>query len=454
MAIQTVERTHHVVIVGGGFGGLYTAQALRDAPVQVTLIDKNNFHLFQPLLYQVATGGLSPGDIASPLRAILKKQANASVVLGEVVDIDPDEQKVLLTDGQLEYDSLVLATGVANHYFGHRDWQNFAPGLKTIADALEIRRRILLAFEAAERETDPAERKAWMTFVIIGGGPTGVELAGAIAELAHSSLKGEFKNINPAQAEIILLEGQDAILPPYPETSSANALKSLKKLGVRLHTHALVENINTDSLIYRQKDEGNVEVRTHTILWAAGMRATPLTRVIQKRTDVELDRSGRVMVNRQLGIPGFPDLYAIGDMVHFAGADGYPLPGTAPVAMQQGRYVANLIKARLSASNLPAFVYRDHGSLAVIGRNAAVAVFGKLQIAGVVAWLAWIFVHLWYLIEYDNKILVLIQWAWNYFTRKRGARLITGRNPFPLVTRDDSDTEHVTLDEFDSQSNK
>ncbi len=416
-----------VVIVGGGFGGLYTAQALRGAPVEITLVDKRNFHLFQPLLYQVATGGLSPGDIASPLRAILKDQANVYVLQAEVVGVDPDTRTVQLKDGELTYDNLVLAIGAANNYFGNEEWERWAPGLKTIEDALEIRRRILRAFEAAERETDPARRRAWMTFVVIGGGPTGVELAGAIAELAHATLKGEFKHINPEKSQIILLEGQEALLPPYPEKSSANAQHVLERLGVQVLTNTMVEAVHPDSLVYRLPDKTLTRLETHTILWAAGQKAARLTQALHETGGVELDRSGRVMVDPQLTLPSYPDIFAIGDMAHFPGPDGQPLPGVAPVAMQQGQYVANLVKARLAGESLPGFAYRDKGSLAVIGRNASVAVFGGLQISGFPAWLAWIFVHLWYLIEFDNKLLVLIQWAWNYFTRKRGARLITIR---------------------------
>jgi NADH dehydrogenase len=430
---KTNPSSHQVVIVGGGFGGLYAAQALRNAPVQVTLVDKRNFHLFQPLLYQVATGGLSPADIASPLRAILKKQANARVVQAEVVDIDPQAQKVILADGELAYDSLVLATGAQNHYFGQPAWEAQAPGLKTIEDAIEIRRRVLLAFEAAEREPDPLRRKAWTTFVVIGGGPTGVELAGAIAELAHVTLKGEFRGFDPAQAEIILLEGKPAILPEYPPQASAQAKKALEKLGVKVLTGVMVEEIQPEALTCRQPDGTITRIETHTALWAAGMRASPLAQTIHRRTGAPLDRAGRVVVDPQLAIPGYPNIYAIGDMAHFAPPAAVPLPGIAPVAMQQGRYVANLIRARLEGKTTPGFAYRDKGSLAVIGRNAAVAVFGRLRIHGFPAWFAWIFIHIWYLIEFDNKMMVLIQWAWNYFTRRRGARLITGRQADPLV---------------------
>jgi len=436
---KTNPSSHQVVIVGGGFGGLYAAQALRDAPLQITLIDKRNFHLFQPLLYQVATGGLSPADIASPLRAILKSQANARVLQAEVIDIDPQAQKVILADGELHYDSLVLATGAQNHYFGQPAWEEQAPGLKTIEDAIEIRRRVLLAFEAAEREQDPLRRKAWTTFVVIGGGPTGVELAGAIAELAHVTLKGEFRGFDPAQAEIILLDGKAAILPEYPPQASAQAQVALEKLGVKVLTGVMVEEIQPEALTCRQSDGTTARIDTYTALWAAGMRASPLAQTVHLRTGAPLDRSGRVVVDSQLAIPGYPDIYVIGDMAHFAppAAENQPaaenrpaatpLPGIAPVAMQQGRYVANRIRARLDGKATPGFTYRDKGSLAVIGRNAAVAVFGKLRIHGFPAWFAWIFIHIWYLIEFDNKLMVLIQWAWNYFTRRRGARLITER---------------------------
>ena len=433
-----VSKRHHVVVVGGGFGGLYAVQALRNAPVDVTLIDKRNFHLFQPLLYQVATGGLSPGDIASPLRAILKDQDNVSVIQAEVVDIVPETRTVILSDGELSYDSLVLAIGAANYYFSHDDWAERAPGLKTVEDALQIRSRILLAFETAEREPDPDKRDAWMTFVVIGGGPTGVELAGAIAELAHGTLKGEYETISPDESEILLLEGQADILPAYPGVSSVNARRSLEQLGVSVQTGAVVEDILDDRLAYRRSDGIKVDLRSYTILWAAGMQATSFTRVLHDRTGVELDRSGRVIVEQDLSIAGYPDIFAIGDMISFLGDDGAPLPGVAPVAMQQGRFVADVVQKRLDGQSEEAFRYKDKGSLAVIGRNAAVAVFGRLQMAGFPAWLAWIFIHLWYLIEYDNKVQVLIQWAWNYFTRKRGARLITGFRPYPLVTRSQS----------------
>jgi NADH dehydrogenase len=428
----TNDFTHHVVIIGGGFGGLYAAQSLKNAPVKVTLIDRRNFHLFQPLLYQVATGGLSPGDIASPLRAVLSGQQNTTVIQAEVIDVDPLRRQVILKDGQLNYDTLIVATGVSHHYFGHEEWADRAPGLKTIEDALEIRRRILLAFEAAEREPDPSKRLAWLTFVVVGGGPTGVELAGALAELAHSTLKHDFQHIDPAEAKIVLLEGLDRLLPPYPPALSARAEESLARLGVTVEVGALVTEMDGETITVR-RDEQIEQVQTKTVLWAAGMKASPLGQLLAERTGVDLDKAGRVRVEPDLSLPGQSDIFVIGDLAHFAGQDGHPLPGIAPVAMQQGRYVADLIQARQRGTELPAFRYKDKGKLAVVGRNAAVADLGRVRFAGFPAWLAWVFIHIWYLIEFDNKLVVLLQWAWNYITRKRGARLITGPDPFPLV---------------------
>lgn len=447
MARPTNNPLHHVVIVGGGFGGLYTAKALKRVPVKVTLIDRRNFHLFQPLLYQVATGGLSPGDVASPLRAILSKHRNTQVLKGEVVDVDPVQAKVILQDGELNYDTLIVATGSSHHYFGHGEWSEVAPGLKTVEDALEIRRRILLAFEAAERETDLERRQAWMTFVIVGGGPTGVELAGAIAELAHSTLKDDFRNIDPTQSQILLLEGTSRILPSYPHELSAKAEASLTRLGVTVRTECLVTDIESNEVTLSTGDHVK-RVQAHTVLWAAGMKASGMAQVLADRTSVELDRAGRVMVEPDLSIEDHPNIFVIGDLAHFDYQGGVPLPGVAPVAMQQGRYVADLIQARVAhnssslrqsmvprnGESVPAFHYRDKGSLAVIGRNAAVAELGHLKFAGFPAWLVWVFVHIGYLIEFDNKLMVLIQWMWNYFTRKRGARLITGDDPFPLAS--------------------
>jgi len=427
-----MSNKHHVVIVGGGFGGLYAAKTLTDAPVRVTLIDKRNFHLFQPLLYQVATGGLSPGDIAYPLRAAFGRDKNVSVVKAEVVGIEPEMQKVVLRDGEVSYDSLILATGVSHHYFGNEQWAKDAPGLKTVENALEMRRRILLAFEAAERELDPEKRRAWLTFVVVGGGPTGVELAGALAELSRNTLKNEFREIDPSEATILLLEGVDRLLPPYPPELSTKAEKALAGLGVTVRTGALVTDIQDGAVTIKQGDDTE-QLRARTVLWAAGMKASPLGRLLAQRTGVEMDRAGRVMVEPDMSLAGHPNIFVIGDLAHYAHQGDQPLPGVAPVAMQQGRYVGELIDKRANGQPEPAFRYIDKGSLAVIGRHAAVAQVGLLKFNGFLAWLAWVFIHIWYLVGFDNKFLVIFQWAWNYMTWKRGARLITGQDPFPLV---------------------
>lgn len=431
MSNEAKQSPHHVVIVGGGFGGLYAAKALSKAPVKVTLIDKRNFHLFQPLLYQVATGGLSAGDISSPLRAVLSRQKNAEVLMGEVTDINPQQQTIKLQDRELSYDSLIVATGVSHHYFGNEQWAPTAPGLKTVEDALEMRRRIFLAFEAAEKETDPEKRRAWLTFVLVGGGPTGVELAGALAELAYSTLKDDFRNIDTSETRILLLEGMDRILPPYPPELSAKAQTSLEKLGVTVQTKTLVTNIENNIVTIRRGAEIE-QIPAQTILWAAGMKASGMGQVLSNSTGVELDRAGRVMVSPDLSIAGHPNIFVIGDLANYVHQDGKPLPGVAPVAMQEGQYVARLIQKQLQGQTLPAFRYADYGSLAVIGRNAAVVDLRFIKFAGFPAWLAWIFIHIFYLIEFDNKLLVLLQWAWNYFTRKRGARLITNQEVPPI----------------------
>jgi NADH dehydrogenase len=327
---------------------------------------------------------------------------------------------------------LIVATGVSHHYFGHADWAEVASGLKTVEDALDIRRRILLAFEAAERETDPEQRRAWLTFVVVGGGPTGLEMAGALAELARATLKGDFQHIDPAKAEILLLEGVDRLLPTYPAELSAQAEAQLTRLGVTVRTDCRVTDIQDHTVTVRQGEREN-QIPARTVIWAAGMQASSMGQVLAERTGVALDRAGRVMVEPDLSLAGRPDIFVIGDLAHYAHQTGQPLPGVAPVAMQQGQYVAQVIKARRRGKTRPAFRYLNKGSLAVIGRNAAVADLGKLRMSGFLAWLAWIFVHIWFLIEFDNKLLVLFQWAWNYFTRKRGARLITGAEPYPLL---------------------
>jgi NADH:ubiquinone reductase (H+-translocating) len=422
----------HVVIIGGGFGGLYAARTLKNAPVQITLIDRRNFHLFQPLLYQVATGWLSPADIASPLRAVLKRQRNVQVLLAEALDIDVTNRRVILKDGSVSYDTLIVATGARHHYFGNTQWEQFAPGLKTIEDATEIRRRILSAFEAAERETDHAQVRNWLTFVIVGGGPTGVELAGTLGELAQDTLRHDFRHINPAESRILLVEGTDRILPSYAAELSAKATAALARLGVSVHTGAIVTDVQPDAVIIRRNDQSE-HIPTHTVLWAAGVQASPLGRMLATATGVELDRAGRVMVAPDLSIPNHPDIFVIGDLAHYRNQQGQPLPGVAPVAMQQGRYVAELIQRRLRGQTPPPFHYQDRGSMAIVGRAEAVADVRGRRFSGLLAWLAWLFIHLMNLVEFENRLLVVIQWAWNYFTRNRSARLITGEPPSSTV---------------------
>jgi NADH:ubiquinone reductase (H+-translocating) len=431
MVNVTEQRSRHrVVIVGGGFGGLYAAKTLSRAKhVDVTLIDKRNFHLFQPLLYQVATGTLSPADISSPLRSVLSACKNVRVLMAEVVDIDPTAQQIILADEALPYDSLIVATGVSHHYFGNEQWKETAPGLKTVEDALEMRRRIFSAFEAAEKETDPDRRQALLTFVVVGGGPTGVELAGAIAELAFNILKEDFRTINTADAQILLLEGLDRILPPYAPELSAQAAASLTHLGVKVLTKARVTHIEAGEVTLMRHDQTEV-IPARTILWAAGVKASALGEVLAQRTGASRDRVGRVIVEADLSIANHPNIFVIGDLAHFAHQDDQPLPGVAPVAMQAGKYVGQLIQKRLQDQTLPAFSYTDKGSLAIIGQNAAVVDLGFVRITGFLAWLIWLFAHLYYLIEFDNKLVVMIQWAWNYFTRSRGARIITGEEVF------------------------
>jgi len=437
---------HKVVIVGGGFGGLYAAKELgKLSSVQVTLVDRRNFHLFQPLLYQVATGTLSPADISSPLRGILSGSRNTVVLMEEVLDIDPQQQKVKMQGHELTYDTLILATGVSHHYFGNEHWKTTAPGLKTVEDALEMRRRIFMAFEAAEKETDPVKRQAWLTFVIVGGGPTGVELAGAIAELAFNTLKRDFRNIDTTEAKIILLEGMDRILPPYTPELSAKAAEALTQLGVTVQTKTLVTNIQ-DNTVTAKQGEQLQQIPARTILWAAGVKASGIGKVLAEQTGVALDRVGRVMVEPDLSVAGYPNIFVIGDLANYAHQGEKPLPGVAPVAMQEGQFVAKLIKARLQNQPVPTFRYNDAGSLAVIGQNKAVADLNNVKLWGPVAWFVWVFAHIFYLIEYDNKLIVMLQWGWNYFTRNRGARLITGEESLVQVEMDANGDLHSPSD--------
>ena len=411
------DRHPHVVIVGGGFGGLYAARALVNRPVRVTLLDRRNHHLFQPLLYQVATAALNPSDIAMPLRSILRRARNVTVLLAEVVSVDLAGRRLVLDEGAMPYDALVLAAGAGHSYFGHDDWEPLAPSLKTLEDALEIRRRVLLAYEEAEREPDGAEQRALLTSVVIGGGPTGVELAGALAEISRETIARDFRLIDPTKARIVLLEGGPRVLAAFPDPLPARAAAALARIGVEVRTGATVTRVTPDAVWL-----GGEQIRARTVLWAAGVAAAPLTRTL----GVPLDRAGRVPVERDLSIPGHPEAFAIGDLCAFTGADGRPLPGLAPVALQQGRAAARNVLHHLAGEPTEPFRYRDRGSMATIGRAAAVAVVGRLRLSGLPAWLAWLFVHIMFLIGFRNRFLVLFEWAWAYVSWQRGARLITG----------------------------
>jgi len=415
--------TRRVVILGGGFGGLAAARALRGAPVEVTLLDRRNFHVFQPLLYQVATGGLSPADISAALRWVLRRQRNVRVLLAEATDIDTTGRRVLLTDGTVPYDTLVVATGAEPSYFGHDEWAAHAPGLKTIEDATEIRGRIYRAFEAAEREDDPTRRAAWLTFLVAGAGPTGVELAGAIAEIARRTLRDEFRTIDPATASVLLVDAADRVLPTYPDDLSRRCARSLERLGVTLRLATTVERV-TETGVEVRTHGGEEWIDTRTVLWAAGVRASEMGKRLAAAVGVAQDRGGRIPVRPDLTVSGHPDIFVIGDLARCAGRDGAPLPGIAPVAMQQGRYVGRVIERRLRGGDAAPFRYVNKGELATIGRAAAVAHFGRLRFSGYPAWLLWLFVHLMYLVDFENRLLVFVQWAWNYATWNRGARLI------------------------------
>jgi NADH:ubiquinone reductase (H+-translocating) len=419
-----MESTHRVLILGGGFGGLYAAKALRKAPVRLTLLDRRNFHLFQPLLYQVATGSLSPGEIASPLRSVFRRQQNTQVLMGEATDLDAEHRKVILDSGDLEYDTLIVATGSTDSYFGHDDWKRVAPGLKSIEEATEIRHKILYAFEAAEKEHDPEIRREWLTFVLVGGGPTGVELAGALGEIAHDTLRRDFRSIKPEEAVIWLVEGGSRVLPAYPPDLSAKAEASLKRLGVTVRTNAFVTDIDQAGVTVKTSG-GSERIVAKTVIWSAGVQASPFGRILQQRVGAQLDRAGRVLVNPDCTIAGHPEIFVIGDLAHLE-QDGNLLPGVAQVAMQQGGYAAKLIQRRLRGETAGPFHYFDKGNLAVIGRASAVAQIGPVHMSGLLAWLTWLFVHLMYLVEFSNRVLVFVQWGFLYLTFNRGARLITG----------------------------
>ncbi len=405
-----------VVIVGAGFGGLTAARTFRKAEVDVTLVDRHNHHLFQPLLYQVATAALNPSDIASPIRRILRRQKNVEILLAEVTGIDAEGRAVVLSEGRLPFDYLIVAAGATHAYFGHDEWASFAPGLKSIDDALSIRRKILYAFEAAERENDPSERTAWLTFVVVGGGPTGVELAGALSEIARHALARDFRHIDPTLAKVLLLEGSPRILTAFDPVLSEKAEKQLEHLGVEVRTHAVVTNIDENGVSL-----GPTRIEARTVLWAAGVAASPLG----KSLGVPLDRAGRVKVNPDLTIPGHDTIYVIGDLASIE-QDGKPVPGVAPAAIQEAGHAAENILLSLQKKQRAPFHYIDKGSLATIGRAAGVAQIGRVKLSGGIAWVAWLFVHIIFLIGFRNRFVVLFSWAWSYVTYDRGARLITG----------------------------
>ncbi len=416
----------HVVIIGGGFGGLDAAKALAGAPVRVTVLDRHNYHLFQPLLYQVATASLSPGDIASPIRWVLGRQSNATVLLADARSIDTVNRRVVLDDGptdrgrsansSIAYDYLILAAGAAHAYFGHPEWAEHAPGLKTLDDALEIRRKVLLAFEAAERESDPDIQRRLLTFVIVGGGPTGVELAGALAEIARQSLKRDFRAIRPESARILLVEGGPRLLGTFPESLGASARASLTRLGVDVRTSSSVTAVDADGI-----NIGDERIAAATVLWAAGVAASPLAKTL----GVELDRAGRVRAEPTLAVPGHPRIFVAGDICALQ-QDGRPLPGVAQVAKQEGAHAARNVLHTIRGEPLLPFRYRDYGNMATIGRGAAVAQLGRFTSAGWLAWLIWLFIHIFWLIGFRNRVVVLGEWAWSYITLQRRVRLITG----------------------------
>lgn len=416
----------HVVILGGGFAGLYAAKALRNAPVRVTVVDRRNHHLFQPMLYQVATAGLNPSDIASPIRSILRRSRNTEVLLAEAESVDVHGRQVTFTDrATIGYDYLLIATGARHSYFGNDRWEPLAPGLKSLEDATEIRRRVLLAFERAERETDPVRRHAYLTFVVVGGGPTGVEMAGAVAEIRRYALRRDFRHIDPGEATVMLLEGGPRLLTSYPPSLSDEAKLELRKLGVEVRTETLVTDIRPGSVA-----AAGWVIPTQTVIWAAGNTASP----VLKTLGTPLDRAGRAIVEPDCTIPGHPEVFVLGDAAAFNHEAGGTLPGICPVAIQMGHYAARAIEGDLAGRPRRAFTYWDRGQLAVIGRGQAVADIWKLHFSGFLAWLIWIFVHIFFLIGFRNRILVLLQWAWSYATYSRGARLITDEIQAPGAT--------------------
>ena len=437
-ATPTVIRPHGVVIVGGGFGGLYAARQLgNDDRLDVTLVDRRNFHLFQPLLYQVATGALSPGDIAQPLRSILRKRKNTTVLLGDAVAIDPTRREIVLSDGgPIAYDSLIVATGARFSYFGNDGWARHAPGLKSIEDATEIRRRILIAFEAAEREADQVRRSEWMTFVVVGAGPTGAELAGALGEIARDTLKRDFRAIDPSHARIVLVEAMDRVLPPYPPDRSRSAQRQLERLGVTVRTGTKVVDID-DRSVRLAVGENEERLPARTVLWAAGVQVSSFAKTLAAATSAEIDRAGRIVVGPDLSLPGHPEIFVVGDAAVMPWREGRPVPGVAQGGIQGGSYAAATIRRRLSGDPTPPFRYRNKGEVAIIGRLAGVTdipwlgPFGRQ--GGFPAWLLWLGIHIAYLIGFANRFVVIIRWAWSFLTHGRGSRLITGDPLLPPI---------------------
>jgi NADH:ubiquinone reductase (H+-translocating) len=435
--------SYRVLILGGGFGGLLAAQKLKRAPVQVTLLDRRNFHLFQPLLYQVATGSLSPGDVAAPLRGVLSSQKNATVLLGEAADIDPDSKRVILSDGSvIEYDSLIVSTGSQTSYYGNDAWRPVAPSLKTVEEATAIRHKLFYAFERAERAETEKEARDWLTFVIVGAGATGMELAGALAEIANQTLRHDFRRINPRDARIILMEGGNRVLTAFPEKLSTKAEKLVTKLGVEVEKGVLVTSVDENGVTYK-KGDATERLSAKTVIWAGGVTTNSFGKTLAARTKAETDRNGRIKVTPQLTVPNYPDIFVVGDLAASCDEKGKPLPGVAQVAMQGGVYAAKAVRARLVGKTLlKPFHYFNKGDMAVIGRAAAVANIFGFQISGLLAWLIWLFVHLIYIVEFQSRVVVFIQWGFEYLTFSRGARLITGvdaedalRNRPPSTTK-------------------
>ncbi len=442
-----MEKRHRVIILGGGFGGLSAAQKLKRAPVEVILIDRRNFHLFQPLMYQVATGSLSPGEIAAPLRGVLSRQKNTRVLLGEVSDIDPAAKKVILLDGAaFEYDSLIVATGSQTSYYSNEAWREWAPSLKSVEEATAIRHKILYAFERAERAVSREEARAWLTFVIVGAGATGMELAGALAEIANETLKNDFRHINPQEARILLMEGGPRVLASFPEDLSAKAEKSVAKLGVDVMKGVMVTNIDGQGVTFK-RGEITESLAAHTVLWAGGVQTTAFGKKLAERTHAETDKTGRIKVNADLTIPDYPDIFLVGDLAHATEKDGKPMPGVAQVAIQGGAFAAKTVRARAEGKTPPAtFHYFNKGDMAVIGRASAVANIFGFHLSGVLAWFTWLFIHLIYIVEFQSRVMVFIQWGFEYLTFSRGARLITGtaatdsiKQPGALGTSGDGD---------------